>query len=123
MLRQVFVVAAVLVLQSGQFAAGQEFKAGFSKVDITPAEPVRLSGYAGRDKPMEGVDVPLFVRGVAIQHGDGPPHLLLGVESIGFSGTFSKAVFEAMPEPVRSDRALFVMSSTHSHTAPTWRRP
>jgi putative membrane-bound dehydrogenase-like protein len=118
MLRQVSVFAAVLFLWSGQFAAGQDFKAGFSKVDITPAEPVRLSGYASRDKPMDGVDVPLFVRGVAIQHGDGPPHLLLGVESIGFSGPFSKAVFEAMPEPVRSDRALFVMSSTHSHTAP-----
>ena len=99
-------------------APAQTFKAGFAKVDISPEEPVRLSGYAGRDKPMEGADVPIYVRAVAVQHGDGPPHLLLGVESIGFPGTLSKAVFEALPEPVRSDRALFVMASTHSHTAP-----
>ncbi len=109
---------AVASLATGEFSFGQGFRAGFSRVDISPEEPVWLSGYAARTAPMEGQDVPIYARAVALQHGDGPPHLLLSVESIGFPGTFSKAVFEALPEPVRSDRALFVMASTHSHTAP-----
>lgn len=113
-----FLMAAVVGSTTDGAAFAQEFRAGFAKVDVTPEEPVRLSGYANRAKPMEGVDVPLFVRAVALQHGQGAPHVLLSVESIGFPGTFSKAVFEALPEPVRSDRALFVMASTHSHTAP-----
>ena len=112
------IVLVTALLLCGNPVSAQSFKAGFSKVDITPQEPVRLSGYAARTTPMEGVDAPIYVRGLAVQHGNGAPHVLLSVEAIGVPGVLSKAVFEALPESVKSDRALFIMGATHSHTCP-----
>jgi putative membrane-bound dehydrogenase-like protein len=100
-------------------ATGEDpLMAGFAKVDVTPQEPVRLSGYAARSTPMEGVDGPIYARAVAFRKGDGPPHVLVAVDSIGFSGVLVKEVFEALPPEIRADRSRFVMSATHSHTAP-----
>jgi hypothetical protein len=32
-----------------------DYKAGFGRIDITPAQSIYLSGYAARKKPSEGV--------------------------------------------------------------------
>ncbi len=115
--RPILLMALLLCLLARQ-AVAEGFRAGFARVDITPEEPVRLSGYAARTSPMEGVDAPIYVRAIAMQHGDGAPHVLLSVESIGVPGVLSKAVFEAIGDSLQGDRARFVMASTHSHTAP-----
>jgi ABC-type phosphate/phosphonate transport system permease subunit len=93
--RAVFAVTTLVLMTAGPVSA-QQFHAGFAKLDITPKEPVRLSGYSNRAVPMEGVDVPLFVRAVALRHGDAAPVVLLSVESIGFPGALAKEVFEAI---------------------------
>lgn len=92
--------------------------AGFAKIDVTPQEPVRLSGYAARTTPMEGVDEPIYARAVALKSNNATPHVLVTVDSIGFSGVLVKEVFDALAPELGSDRARFVMTATHSHTAP-----
>jgi putative membrane-bound dehydrogenase-like protein len=94
------------------------FQAGFARADITPTEPVRLSGYAGRSTPMEGSDGPIYVRAVAIKAGDSPPQVLAAVETIGFPGALAKEIFEQLPAEIQDDRSRFVMTAIHSHTCP-----
>ncbi|MBX3440794.1 MAG: neutral/alkaline non-lysosomal ceramidase N-terminal domain-containing protein [Planctomyces sp.] len=108
----------ILCSASAPAQSAEPFQAGFASVDVTPQEPVRLSGYAARTAPMEGVDEPLAARAVALKFGDDPPYVLVAVDSIGFPGTLVKEVFERLPEEVQVDRSQFVMTATHSHTAP-----
>ncbi len=109
-------LGAMLAIVSS--AAAASFEAGFSKIDITPAEPVRLSGYGSRAKPSEGVDTPLFVRGMALRADDGPLHVLLSVDTIGFPAALTKEIFQAVQKKHSLSRSQFVICCTHSHTAP-----
>ncbi len=95
------------------------FQFGFSKVDITPLEPIRLSGYGSRSTPLEGVDEKLFVRAMAMRAGDqGPIHVLLSVETIGFPGILTEQIFEQLRQKHAITRKRFVACFTHDHTAP-----
>lgn len=94
------------------------FEFGFSKVDVTPTQSVRLSGYANRDRGFEGIDEPLSVRVMALRQGDGPVRVLAAVDTIGFPGVLTREIHEALEAQHRIARADFVLACTHSHTAP-----
>jgi len=110
------------------------WKAGVAKVDITPQEPVRMSGYGNRDHPSEGVDLPLSVRCVALLHRDDwgksntaaddakpgqAAHLLISVETIGLSGAIAKEISERILTQHGVARERLVLASTHTHCAPS----
>ena len=99
-------------------ATAKDMQFGFARVDITPATPLRLSGYRNRDEPYEGIDEHLYVRAAALQSGSEPIHLLVSVETIGFSAAFSKRVQERIQEKHDIARSRFVLSTTHCHSAP-----
>ena len=64
-----FFVLLTALVSSNLFA--QEFKAGVGRADITPAGPIRLAGYASRNKPSEGVYQHLFSKALALQDSTG----------------------------------------------------
>ena len=54
----------------------QTFSAGIAKVDITPAYPVPLSGYAARgSQPVGQVEQQLWARAIAVFDAQGTPRL------------------------------------------------
>ena len=58
----------ILVCSIGSTLRGDDgLQFGFGKADITPTVPLRLSGYASRAEPSEGVDEPLLVRAMAMR--------------------------------------------------------
>ncbi|MFV2070324.1 MAG: neutral/alkaline non-lysosomal ceramidase N-terminal domain-containing protein, partial [Pirellulales bacterium] len=91
---------------------------GFAKVDVTPTEPVRLSGYGNRNQPLEGVDEQLFARAMALRHGSGRVHLLVSVDSIGLPATLSQQIFARLKERHQLARSQLVLCGTHTHTGP-----
>ncbi|MFO1094848.1 MAG: neutral/alkaline non-lysosomal ceramidase N-terminal domain-containing protein [Planctomycetaceae bacterium] len=110
---------AVLVIAPPVFAADDaHFQFGFAKVDITPTEPVRLSGYSNRDQAYEGIDEPLFVRAMALKSGDSLPCVVVSVDTIGFPGALTREVFEAVEAQHKLPRANLALACTHSHTSP-----
>ncbi|MCA9039896.1 MAG: neutral/alkaline non-lysosomal ceramidase N-terminal domain-containing protein, partial [Planctomycetaceae bacterium] len=109
-------LALFQVSSSSLFAA--DFQIGFSKQDITPTEPVRLSGYGNRTETFERVEEPLFVRTMAIQHGKEPIHVLSSVEGIGLAGIITKQIAERLEQEFGISRERFALTNTHSHTAP-----
>lgn len=102
--------------------------AGLAKVDITPREPVRLSGYGNRNMPSEGVDSPLSVRCLAFRKAtDEVPQgravgesvqVLLSVDTIGLSGALTREMSQRLLEKYGVRRERLVLASTHSHCAP-----
>ena len=108
----------VLIASTTGLAAAETMQFGFAKVDITPTEPVRLSGYGNRDKPHEGVDESLFARAMAIRHGQGKIHLLISIDTIGIPAKHSREIHRRLEEKHQITRAQLALCSTHSHTAP-----
>jgi putative membrane-bound dehydrogenase-like protein len=96
----------------------ETLQVGFDKVDITPNEPLRLSGYAVRDVPFEGIEQRLFARAMAIKTETGDLYVLSNIDAIGVPGTFTAAIARRLEQAHRIDRARFVLCVTHSHTAP-----
>ncbi len=95
------------------------WNAGFSKIDVTPSLPVRLSGYASRERPNEGIETPLYVRAIAIKHrNDGDTHLLISVDTIGLPGEFTRTLADLIRNELKLRRSQIVFSSTHTHCAP-----
>ena len=97
------------------------FEAGFAKIDVTPAQPLRLAGYADRAAPFEGIDAPLFARAVAIRHRtepDAAPLVLVSLDSMGLPTPFGAEIARRVEAERGVPRARFALCVTHSHSTP-----
>lgn len=116
--RPILAMALLVFASPGATRAGDAWEAGFSKVDITPAEPVRLSGYGNRTAPHESVADPLHVRALVLRSAGGDLQVLVSVDTIGFPATLSDTIHRAVAERHALDRSDVVICGTHAHTAP-----
>lgn len=105
-------------------AYGNQWQVGLAKVDVTPTEPLRLSGYSNRVESHTAVADPLHVRAVCIKHGGGKeansfkPLVLVSIDSIAVTSAMTTKVAEWLKAAYSIPRSHLVISSTHSHTAP-----
>jgi hypothetical protein len=89
---------------------------GVAKVDVTPAYPIRLSGYGSRREETAQVETRLWVRAMAI--GDERPALLLALENCGVTEAFTEEVAGRLRDRAGIDRARIVLCYSHTHTGP-----
>ena len=91
---------------------------GLARVDITPAYPVRLSGYAARKTESEGVAQPLWAKALAIGSDQEGPAVLITVDNCGVPGRLRDEVVArlARKHHLASDR--IAICSSHTHSAP-----
>lgn len=90
---------------------------GFAKVDITPQRPLRLSGYANRDRPYDGIESPIFVRTQAIRDDRGTLTVWTAVELLGVCDAMRSQVLKKVADTgLAPDR--FTFCATHTHAAP-----
>ncbi len=114
-----FLTVVVVAVWSLPACAQAPYQIGFGKSDITPTQPLRLSGYGNRTEPSEGIDEPLHVRAMALRAGNaGSLHLIVSVDTIGVPGELTKDIHQRIAEEHNVPRSQFVLCCTHSHTAP-----
>ena len=109
------IAAAVAVRAS---AEDQDYKAGVSRVDITPDGPIWLSGYGNRNKPSEGVEQRLFAKALAIEDSAGAKSVLVTADLIGFPAEFTEALAERLKREFGIARERFMLVASHTHTGP-----
>ncbi len=109
---------AVPAMAAARGEEGVSFQAGFARVDATPKDPVRLSGYGNRDHPSEGIETPLHIRAMALRPDGGETFVLVSFDTIGVAASFTDDVAARLQEKYGIDRKRFVLCCTHSHTAP-----
>ncbi len=90
---------------------------GFSKIDITPNQPVTLAGYANRTELSTGVHDSLSARVLVFQSGN-EKLVLVSTDVIGFySGT--AAIFrQAILKEFNLEPHQLFLSAIHTHAAP-----
>lgn len=98
-------------------ADSASYRAGFSRIDITPEYPVRMTGYAGRRTPAREVDQTLWAKAVALSSDSSEVFLWLTVDNCGLPESMRDAVLDKLR--LRGvTAARFVLSASHTHSAP-----
>jgi hypothetical protein len=91
---------------------------GAARVDITPAYPIRLTGYAARKTESEGVAQHLFARAIAIGSDEDKPAVLITVDNCGVPGTLRDEVAKRLHAKFHLNADRLTICSTHTHSAP-----
>jgi putative membrane-bound dehydrogenase-like protein len=100
---------------------------GAARQEITPEHSVRLSGYASRDLPHEGVDDGLEVRAIvfrrlmadsATEESVDPWQVLVSVDSIGVPASLTERIVARIGASHGIGRHQIAIASTHTHYAP-----
>lgn len=92
---------------------------GAAKVDVTPTQPVLLSGYAARPHELtQEVSQRLWARCIAVGTDEAGPAVLMVVDNCGVPASVRRAVAVALEQRhgVPGDR--LTITSTHTHSAP-----
>jgi hypothetical protein len=99
-------------------AGAQDFKAGVAHADITPEGPIRLAGYASRNKPSERVDQHIFVKCLALEDSSGARTLIVTADTIGTPRWFNDELAARIERELKIPRERFLFACSHSHNTP-----
>lgn len=111
-------LACVLCLP---LAAG--FRAGASRVKITPPLPAHLSGYGARTAPAGSVSLDLWTKVLALDDGEGGRFVLVTADLIGFTKEVTGVVAEAAEQRYGLRRHQILFNASHTHSGPSvWPR-
>jgi len=91
---------------------------GAARVDITPRVPCRLAGYAARNRPHDGVHVPLSLRALYSRSDDGAEAVLISADIIWFGGIVAPEVRESVRRELGIPETNVLLAGTHTHSAP-----
>ena len=117
-MRALAVLTCLLLGIGGDAAYAQEFQAGVARKDITPEGPIRLAGYAGRNKPSESIDQHLFVKALALRDSAGAVTLIVTADTIGTPRWFNDELAARIERELKVPRARFLFACSHSHSTP-----
>jgi neutral ceramidase len=123
-IKRVFItllISSISLFSTGQISKPEGnagiLRAGISKIDITPANPVKLYGYASRKTLSEGVHDPLSARAVVFEN-NGKKVVLVSSDLGSYGGlvftTFQKSILDKFK---LKESELF-LSTIHSHSSP-----
>jgi hypothetical protein len=124
----VLFVLSLHLLPAGPRLPAQEppraaYLAGVAVRDVTPSEPIWLSGYAARNRPSERVDHPLLVQALALEdrpHADlsGERLVLVSIDNCEVSREFTAPVLEEVSRKHSLPADAVIIVSSHTHSAP-----
>lgn len=98
-------------------AAQPLWEAGAAKVDVTPAEPIWLSGYASRTRASEGVTEKIYVKAAAFRQ-NGRTSVLMTSDLQGLDVAMIANVATRIDRQFGVPRERLVLNYSHNHSAP-----
>jgi hypothetical protein len=92
--------------------------AGCAAVDITPAEPVWMAGFARRTQASQGVALPLHAKALALRTGQGAAAVLVTADLLGVTARLTTAVAARVEGRHGIPRANILFNASHTHCGP-----
>jgi neutral ceramidase len=109
---------AILILVAVPPIGAADLRGGISRIDITPATPVTMAGYASRTNLSQGVHDPLSARAMAFEN-DGKRILLMSLDNLGFYNETAEPLRKAVLDECQLQPSELLMCAIHTHSAPT----
>lgn len=91
---------------------------GTAKIDITPEDPIRLTGYANRLTESEGVEQKIWARAITFGNDEQQPSLLITVDLLGVAAYWGEQLTKKLSQKTALSRKQIALSATHTHCAP-----
>ncbi len=107
-----------LLLNLGPVSAAPVRTVGVARVDITPAFPIRLNGYFGREVEATNAAQHLFAKALAFGGDPGGPAVLIVLDNGILPHSLRERVVEKLRRQEHLDPARIVLCATHTHCAP-----
>src|SRR5439155_24251368 len=122
-IRPFLALAALAWLPTGvPLCAAEAFwKAGIAKAVITPAKPLWLAGYSGRNKPAEGKVMDLWVKVLALEDAEGHRAIILTSDTLGIPRSIYQPVCAALKQRCGLQPDQILLSASHTHCGPVLR--
>ena len=94
------------------------YRVGAAKVDITPAGPIWMSGYALRAHSSEGVLSRLWAKALALESSPGGRIVIVSTDLVGIPRDLSDEVASSVKKQYGLNRSQFLINASHTHTGP-----
>src|SRR5262245_43888218 len=91
---------------------------GIGVEDISPELPIRLAGYAGRKRPADKSDQPLYTQALALKNPSGDRFVVVALDNCEVSRAFMDPVLRQITDKFSLQRGSVVVVSSHTHSAP-----
>ena len=114
-------VAALLLVTAASVALGAaspSWRAGAAREEITPREPLWMTGYAFRNRPADGTAQPLWTKALAIQDPAGSRGVLITVDLCGITREVSDRVAAELERRFSIPRSAVMTNASHTHCSP-----
>jgi hypothetical protein len=92
-------------------------RAGFSRIDITPAKSLPMGGYIERSGNAAGTHDPLYARASAISDGESSA-ILLALDLLCVSHEWARKLKGAISDRIGVPRDSILVAATHTHSGP-----
>ena len=99
-------------------ARGDLIEVGTARIDITPSEPIRLSGYAVRREESRGGPEKIWAKALAIGSDKQSAAVLVTVDNLGVPDEITQEVSDRLARVAGLKRERLSIGSTHTHSAP-----
>src|SRR5688572_33471407 len=109
---------AIVLLVCAIDLFGASLRAGVARVDITPAGPLWMFGYAARTHPSEGVLTRLWAKALAIESSPAGRVVIVTVDVVGILGTIADQVAAKVEKQYGLRRSQFLLNASHTHSGP-----
>ena len=93
------------------------WQAGAAKVDVTPKEPIWLSGYANRTKPAEGILQPIYVKAAAFRQKN-ETAVIVTSDLQGFDVDMIANIATRAEKQYQLPRKGLILNYSHNHSSP-----
>ena len=111
-------VALLLFFVVCPTSARAQWQAGVAQVEITPKQPVWMSGYAARDRPAEGKLHDLHAKALALDDGQGHKAVLVTMDLCGIDRDLAVRTCDRIAIHHGLSRAQIALNVSHTHTGP-----
>lgn len=99
-------------------AAADNWKAGASRVNITPEQPMWMAGYAARTKPAEGKMTDLWAKALVLEDPAGKRAVLITLDLVGIDRDVSVSICEQLQKKLGLERSQIAINCSHTHSGP-----
>jgi len=123
MLRPIIIVSLLLTFCLTAAAIGEDspWNAGVARVNITPALPIWLSGYGGRNRPADEKLDDLWAKALVLEDAAGNRAALVTMDLVGIDRDLSQEVCRRIEEQYKLPRASIALCTSHTHSGPVVR--
>ena len=98
--------------------AAAALSAGIGVADITPTGPIRMAGWASRDRASEGVSHPLYAKALALRDAAGHTGVWVTADILGYSRTMADTLERRLQDRYDLSPDQLILGSSHNHSGP-----